>query len=122
MDTPRRGFLASTVAATGAAATHDLAHAADDGPGHDHQALPSDLTLRVRSLESLLVEKGLVDRAALDALVDTFEHKIGPRNGAHVVAKAWSDPGYKEALAALVTRDSMIGVAKVLPPKGGPTL
>ena len=62
--------------------------------------MPSDLTLRVRSLESLLVEKGLVNRAALDALVDTFEHKIGPRNGARVVAKAWTDPTYKERLLA----------------------
>jgi nitrile hydratase len=69
-------------------------------PSHDHQALPSDLTLRVRSLESLLVEKGLVDRAALDALVDAYEHKIGPRNGARVVAKAWTDPDYRKRLLA----------------------
>src|SRR5438094_8072015 len=65
---------------------------------HDHQAIPSDLTLRVKTLESLLVEKGLVDRAALDALVDTYEHKIGPRNGARVVARAWVDPAYKRRL------------------------
>jgi nitrile hydratase len=52
---------------------------------HDHQAVPSDPALRVKALESLLVEKGLVDRAALDALVDAYEHKIGPRNGARVV-------------------------------------
>jgi len=52
----------------------------------EHQAVPSDLALRVKSLESLLVDKGLVDRAALDALIDTYEHKIGPRNGARVVA------------------------------------
>src|SRR5678809_1107846 len=62
------------------------------------QAVPSDLTLRVKSLESLLVEKGLVDRAALDALVDTMEHKVGPRNGARVVARAWIDQAYKERL------------------------
>src|SRR6187402_251518 len=62
------------------------------------QAVPSDFTLRVKSLESLLVEKGLVDRAALDALVDTFEHKVGPRNGARVVAKAWTDPAFKRRL------------------------
>src|SRR5579863_5923197 len=62
---------------------------------HDHQVVPSDPTLRVKALESLLVEKGLVDRAALDALVDTYENKIGPRNGARVVAKAWTDPAYK---------------------------
>ena len=72
----------------------------DQGQDREYQALPSDLTLRVKSLESLLVEKGLVDRGALDALVDTFEHKIGPRNGARVVAKAWSDPAYKERLLA----------------------
>ncbi len=63
-----------------------------------HQAVPSDLTLRVKSLESLLVEKGLVDRKALDALIDTYEHKIGPRNGARVVARAWVDPAYKQRL------------------------
>jgi nitrile hydratase len=65
---------------------------------HDHQAIPSDLTLRVKALESLLVEKGLVDRAALDALVDNYEHKVGPRNGAQVVARAWVDPDYKRRL------------------------
>lgn len=65
---------------------------------HDHQAVPSDLTLRVKALESLLVEKGLVDPAALDALVDTYEHKIGPRNGARVVARAWVDPAYRQRL------------------------
>jgi nitrile hydratase len=52
----------------------------------------------VKALESLLVEKGLVDRAALDALVDAYEHKIGPRNGARVVARAWSDTTYKQRL------------------------
>src|SRR6186997_3328912 len=51
-----------------------------------HQVVPSDLTLRVKSLESLLVEKGLVDRAALDTLIDTYQNKVGPRNGARVVA------------------------------------
>ncbi len=65
---------------------------------HSHQAVPSDLTLRVKALESLLVEKGLVDRAALDALIDNYEHKVGPRNGARVVARAWADPAYKQRL------------------------
>jgi nitrile hydratase len=65
---------------------------------HEHQAVPSDLTLRVKALESLLVEKGLVDRAALDVIVDAFETKIGPRNGARVVARAWVDPAYKKRL------------------------
>jgi nitrile hydratase len=67
---------------------------------HEHQAVPSDPTLRVKALESLLVEKGLVDRAALDALVDTYEHKIGPRNGGRVVARAWVEPAYKARLLA----------------------
>jgi nitrile hydratase subunit alpha len=67
---------------------------------HGHQAAPSDLTLRVKALESLLVEKGFVDPRALDAIVDTMEHKIGPRNGARVVARAWVDPAYKDRLLA----------------------
>jgi len=60
--------------------------------------VPSDPALRVKALESLLVEKGLVDPAALDALIDTYEHKVGPRNGARVVARAWVDPAYKQRL------------------------
>ena len=56
--------------------------------------------MRVKALESLLVEKGLVDPAALDALIDTYEHKVGPRNGARVVARAWVDPAYKRRLLA----------------------
>ncbi len=66
--------------------------------GHDHSDVPSDLALRVKALESLLVEKGLVDPAALDVLIDTYETKVGPRNGAKVVARAWSDPAYKARL------------------------
>jgi len=65
---------------------------------HDHSDVPSDLALRVKSLESLLVEKGLVDPAALDAIVDYYENKVGPRNGARVVARAWTDPDYKQRL------------------------
>ncbi|TDJ69219.1 MAG: nitrile hydratase subunit alpha [Proteobacteria bacterium] len=65
---------------------------------HDHTEPPSDLELRVRSLESLMVEKGLVDPEALDALIDIYEHKVGPRNGAKVVAKAWADPEFKQWL------------------------
>jgi nitrile hydratase len=75
-----------------------MAHAHDHS--QDHQVVPSDLTLRVKALESVLVEKGLVDRAALDALIDTYEHKVGPRNGARVVARAWTDPAFKERLLA----------------------
>ena len=66
---------------------------------HDHSPL-SDIELRVRSLESLLVEKGLVDPQALDVLIDTYETKVGPRNGARVVARAWTDPEYREWLLA----------------------
>jgi len=65
---------------------------------HEHQAVPSDPALRVKALESLLVEKGIVDPAALDALIDTYQHKVGPRNGARVVARAWVDPSYKQRL------------------------
>lgn len=77
-------------------ATHDHDHHHHhDGEGQDP---PSEMTLRVKALESLLVEKGLVDPAALDAIIDTYEHKVGPRNGARVVARAWSDPEYKRRL------------------------
>ena len=69
-----------------------------DSEDHDHSTVPSDLALRVTALESVLVEKGLVDPAALDALIDTYEHKIGPRNGAKVVARAWVDPAYRTRL------------------------
>jgi len=70
---------------------------------HDHQELPSDPALRTMALESLLVEKGLVDPAALDALIDHYERKIGPRNGARVVARAWVDPEFKRRLLADAT-------------------
>ncbi|HEY3719666.1 MAG TPA: nitrile hydratase subunit alpha [Roseiarcus sp.] len=64
-----------------------------------HNAKPeSEPALRVRALEAILAEKGLIDSKALDALVDTYEHKIGPRNGAKVVARAWADPAYKQRL------------------------
>jgi nitrile hydratase subunit alpha len=98
MTTNRRDFLSAAVTAAGAALTPELPHAHQHD--HEHQAVPSDLTLRVKALESLLVEKGLVDRAALDTLIDTYEHKIGPRNGARVVARAWVDPAYKARLLA----------------------
>lgn len=65
---------------------------------HDHGTVLSDVELRVRALESILVEKGYVDPAALDLLIETYETKVGPHNGAHVVAKAWSDPSYRDWL------------------------
>src|SRR5215475_8119511 len=76
---------------------HDDHHHHDD-PDHPHDAPLTDVQLRVRALESLLTEKGLVDPAALDALVDTYETRVGPRNGAQVVAKAWTDPVFKQRL------------------------
>ncbi len=98
--TTRRDFLAGAVSAAGAAMTPESSHAHDHQHEHDHQAVPSDVALRVKALESLLTEKGLVDCAALDTLIDTYEHKIGPRNGARVVARAWADPAYKTRLLA----------------------
>jgi len=77
-------------------------HATDD-PAHPHNAPLSDVQLRVKALESLLTEKGLVDPAALDELIDTYETKVGPRNGARVVAKAWVDPEFKGRLLADAT-------------------
>lgn len=74
---------------------HDHHHHDHD---HDHGTVLSDVELRVRALESVLVEKGYVDPAALDLLIETYETKVGPHNGAHVVAKAWSDPAYRDWL------------------------
>lgn len=98
MTTTRRDLLTVALTAAGAAATPDLARAQAHDHDHNHQAVPSDPALRVKALESLLVAKGLVDSAALDALVDTYEHKVGPRNGARVVARAWMDRAYKQRL------------------------
>ena len=103
-DGSRRGFLA----AIGSAAQGAM-QAGEPQHDHQHQAVPSDLSLRVKALESLLVEKGLVDPAALDSLVDTYEHKVGPRNGAKVVARAWVDPAYKKRLL----RDAREAIAEL---------
>ncbi|MDH3716134.1 MAG: nitrile hydratase subunit alpha [Gammaproteobacteria bacterium] len=65
---------------------------------HKHNEPLPETVLRVKALESLLVEKGLVDPAALDELIDTYETRIGPRNGAKVVARAWVDPAYRDRL------------------------
>jgi nitrile hydratase len=70
----------------------------DDRHPQGGHRLPSDPALRVQALESLLVEKGLIDPAALDALIESYEHRIGPHNGARVVARAWTDAAYKERL------------------------
>ena len=84
-------------------ALHDQGHHPGHDHDHDHQVVPSDLTLRVKALESLLTEKGLVDAKALDALIDRYQHKVGPRNGARIVARAWMDPAYKRRLLADAT-------------------
>ena len=65
---------------------------------HRHNRPLTDVELRVKALESLLAEKQLIDPAAVDELIDTYEHKVGRRNGARVVARAWLDPGYKQRL------------------------
>jgi len=109
MDPTRRGFLKTAVTAAGAAAVppglaqananaETRGHMHDHEHDHAHQVVPSDPALRVKSLESLLVEKGIVQPAALDALIQIYEEKIGPRDGARVVARAWVDPAYKKRL------------------------
>jgi nitrile hydratase len=77
--------------------------------GHDEAAELTPIALRVKALESLLVEKGYVDPAALDVLIDTYETKVGPRNGARVVARAWGDP----AFAAWLARDATAAIASM---------
>jgi nitrile hydratase len=82
----------------------DHNHEHHHGHHHDHaqegSALP-EIDLRVRALESLLVEKGLVDPDALNVLIDTYETRVGPRNGAQVVARAWVDPAFGDRRAWL---------------------
>jgi nitrile hydratase len=100
----RREFLKETAAgAAGMAGGAGVAGAA--GPAahphdHDHQVVPDDIALRVRALESILVEKEMIDPAELDSVVDAYENRIGPRNGAQIVARAWTDPDYKSRLLA----------------------
>src|SRR5262245_61282508 len=97
----RRGFLKGAVAGVaGLAAKPQSSSAQQEHDDHDHQVVPSDPALRAKALESLLVQKGLVDPATLDAMIDSYEHKIGPRNGARVVARAWMDSEYKRRLLA----------------------
>ncbi|KFE33899.1 nitrile hydratase subunit alpha [Thioclava atlantica] len=81
-----------------------------DDPHHDNSL--DEMTARARALETILVEKGLVDPAAVDAIIDTYEHKVGPRNGAAVVARAWSDPEFarwlrEDATAAIASMGFM---------------
>ncbi len=76
--------------------THDHDHSHDHS--HDHGSELSEMQLRVRALESILLEKEYIDPSALDELIETYEKKIGPRNGARVVAKAWADPDFRRRL------------------------
>jgi nitrile hydratase len=76
---------------------HDHDHHHED---HDHDPALADTIVRTKALESLLIEKGLVDPAALDELIDTYEHRVGPKNGARVVARAWADADFKARLLA----------------------
>jgi nitrile hydratase len=100
----RREFLSGAAAGAAGMIAHSGAGHPDGaqelGRDHQHQAVPSDPALRVKALESLLVEKGMVDPKTLDVIVDAYETKIGPRNGARVVARAWIDPAYKKRLLA----------------------
>ncbi len=97
MGATRRDFL-TTAAAAAAGVAAGGGHAR--GQEHEHQAAPSDMTLRVKALESLLVEKGYVDPQALDAVVETYETRLGPHIGARIIARAWSDPAFKQHLLA----------------------
>ena len=73
---------------------HNHTHSDD----HAHSQLPSDPELRVKAVETLLLNKGLIDSRTLDELIDTYENRIGPQNGAKVVAKAWVDEEYKKII------------------------
>jgi nitrile hydratase len=77
---------------------HDGDHQHDHGVPHQHGSDLSEMQLRVRALESILTEKGYVDPAALDLIIEAYETRIGPHNGARVVAKAWADPDFKRTL------------------------
>lgn len=85
-----------------------MAHDGHDHDQHEGSEL-SPIALRVKAIESLLVEKGYVDPAAIDAIIETYEHKIGPRNGARVVARAWTDPSFADWLK----RDATAAVASL---------
>ncbi len=87
-------------------------HDPTDSHGHDHHHDQSELgpmELRVRALETVLAAKGYIDPAALDVLIDTYQTKIGPRNGARVVARAWVDPAFRDWLA----RDATAAIASL---------
>src|SRR2546427_13114709 len=92
-------------------------HHHDEEHVREHERPLSGPALRAKALESLLVEKGLVDPKALDELIDTYETKVGPRNGARIVARAWANPAYKkrlleDATAAIAERSEERRVGK----------
>jgi len=91
----------------GSAHSHDHKHGHGHAHGHDHSGL-SQTELRVRALETLLTEKGYIDPLALDELIETYETKVGPRNGARVVARAWTDAAYRDRLLS----DATAAIAK----------
>lgn len=88
---------------------HDHGDNHDHGHDHHHDNHYSDMQARVKALETVLTEKGLIDPAAIDAIVDTYQTKVGPRNGARVVAKAWSDPDFADWLK----RDATAAIASL---------
>ena len=81
-----------------------MAHDHDHDDPHGHGSELSEMQLRVRALETVLAEKGYIDPAALDVMIEAYETKIGPHNGARVVAKAWADPAFKRALIEDATK------------------
>jgi nitrile hydratase subunit alpha len=95
----RRDFLKTAAVSAATIATQSAVPVSQTSE-RGQQTVPSEITLRVKALESLLIDKGFVDRATLDRIVETFETQIGPRNGARVVARAWVDPEYKKRLLA----------------------
>ncbi|WP_187971383.1 nitrile hydratase subunit alpha [Aquibium microcysteis] len=88
---------------------HEPHHHHHDGDDHDHDNHLDPMAARVRALETILTQKGLIDPAAIDAIVETYETKVGPRNGARVVAKAWSDPSFADWLR----RDATAAIASL---------
>ncbi len=90
--------------------------ATDNDSEHLHQDIPSDIALRVKALETVLTAKGLVDPVAIDEVVDKYQNQVGPKNGAKVVARAWSDPKFKDRLLSDAT--GAIGEMGFLGPEG----
>ncbi|WSH63511.1 nitrile hydratase subunit alpha [Rhizobium ruizarguesonis] len=87
----------------------DHAHGDEHAHGHDHDNHYSDMQARVKAIETLLTEKGLIDPTAIDVIVETYETKVGPRNGAHVVARAWSDADFADWLK----RDATAAISRL---------